>query len=292
MAPCARIASTVSANGMPRGISSWQVEADHLAGRRLHLGADDHVQRQAVLRHVRLRVEPAGDGVVVGDRDRAESELERAVDEVGHRRLAVGRVLGVHVEVAEDAVGAGSGSAGGRRGRGALRVERLDALCHLAGAIRRRRRGEARAQRLVGQQAAGARRPTSAGCPSWAISPDTSCSTPYEPGLPATATIGMPQAAASRAISGLPLRAGDEDARAAQRGGAGGRRGRIGQAHAARQAAPARASAAAALPAELQQRDLGGGAARARGTGRAARRASPRVASTATSGGDVAGVAA
>ena len=183
-----------------------QVEADHLAGRRLHLGADDHVQRQPVLGHVRLGGDAAGDGVVVGDGDRAEAELERAVDEVGHRasrspasgRCACGSRTG---SAARDRARAAAGGAAGSSSRAPRRARpRSPAPSADAAAARRARSGSSASSRPA--QAA-----TRAGCPSCAIRPYTSCSTPYEPGLPATATIGMPHAAASRAISGLPLRA-------------------------------------------------------------------------------------
>ena len=134
------------------------------------------------------------------------AELERARDEVGHaasRSPASGRC----------ACGSRTGSAAPDRARAAAG----GAAASSSRAPRRarpRRRRRPPTPRRQGARAA-ARRPaarpaqaaTSAGCPSCAIRPFTSCSTPYEPGLPATATIGMPHAAASRAISGLPWRA-------------------------------------------------------------------------------------
>ena len=74
-------------------------EADHLAllgG--LHLLGDDHLDVAHLLGDP-ARLERPGDLVVVGDRDRAEAAVAGRLEQHLDRRRAVGRVVGVHVQV-------------------------------------------------------------------------------------------------------------------------------------------------------------------------------------------------
>ena len=74
-------------------------EADHLAllgG--LHLLGDDHLDVAHLLGDP-ARLERAGDLVVVGDRDRSEAAVAGRLQQHLDRRRAVGRVVGVHVQV-------------------------------------------------------------------------------------------------------------------------------------------------------------------------------------------------
>ena len=91
-------------------------QADHLAlVGGLDLLADDHLDPA----RLRLRLERAGDHVVVGHGDRAEPARLRGRQQHLDRRRAVGRVVGVHVQVDVDRAGAWrpSRAAPGRLGR-------------------------------------------------------------------------------------------------------------------------------------------------------------------------------
>ena len=146
----ARIASTVSPNDMPRGISSLEEEADHLAlvvGLHLLAGDDDELAAARLLD----RLERAAEDVVVGHRDRAEPFRLGVVEELVDLDRAVVRPARVQVEVGEDPVvlsaarSAAGGAGGGRarrrsprRGRRAprrLRRGRLAALLRAARAV-------------------------------------------------------------------------------------------------------------------------------------------------------------
>ena len=87
--------------GEPARDLPLEEEADHLAlGVGLDLLAGDHDQ-VAVARLVH-RLERAAEGVVVGDRDRAEALGQGVVDELRRVDLAVVRPVRVHVEVGDD----------------------------------------------------------------------------------------------------------------------------------------------------------------------------------------------
>ena len=85
-------------------------EADHLAlavGLDLLAGDDDQVARVRAIDGF----ERAAERVVVGDRDAAEPDLLRVVEQVLNRDRAVVRPVGVHVQVDGDPVAVASGSA-------------------------------------------------------------------------------------------------------------------------------------------------------------------------------------
>ena len=115
----------------PLGDLLLEEEADHLAllgG--LHLLGDDHLD-VAHLGGDLARLQRAGDLVVVGDRDRAEAAVAGGLQQHLDRGRAVGRVVGVHVQVDLDQLAAASrartsGSPGGRGDGRQAPVERLE----------------------------------------------------------------------------------------------------------------------------------------------------------------------
>ena len=89
-------------------------EPDHLAlVRGLDLLRHDHLDPVRAL----ARLERARDLVVVGDRDRAQAALLRGLEQHVHRRRAIRRVVGVHVQVAVDELARAQAAARSRAGR-------------------------------------------------------------------------------------------------------------------------------------------------------------------------------
>ena len=94
--PWRRISAIVSCERHAARDLLLDEEADHLAlVGGLHLLGHDHLDPVGAL----ARLERARHLVVVGDRDRAEADPLGGVEQRVHRRRAVGRVVGVHVQV-------------------------------------------------------------------------------------------------------------------------------------------------------------------------------------------------
>ena len=104
-------------------------EPDHLAlVRGLDLLRHDHLDALRAL----ARLQRARDLVVVRDRDRAQAALLRRLEQHVHRRGAVGRVVGVHVQVAVDELAAAEPA----RDRGPVGRRAVAAGEHVAGRSR------------------------------------------------------------------------------------------------------------------------------------------------------------
>ena len=109
-------------------------EADHLPllG-RLHLLGDDHLDRRT-RSAISRAAKRTRDLVVVGDRDRPEAALAGGREQRLDRRRAIGRVIGVHVQVDVDRTSAGDPAADARVAArivapgGDPRVDRLDLI--------------------------------------------------------------------------------------------------------------------------------------------------------------------
>src|SRR5215217_5276878 len=98
--PWRRISAIVSWSVMPRGIFSSMKRPITSPWSAVFTSS----ATITLIPLARSRLECAGDLVVVGDRDRAKAHLFRGVKQRVHGRGAIGRVVGVHVQVHVDEV--------------------------------------------------------------------------------------------------------------------------------------------------------------------------------------------